>query len=158
MLINFLLFLVHTFYISLLTLEYKPEQQKIEYTLKLTAHDTEKALANAIGEKKYNLEKQSITTNDSLLSQYVNTRCLIEINGNPQRPHYIGYELDDEELYIFQEIEVQEKPTKINIFNSLLLETFDQQVNEVIIKGISPKQQNAKFSKEKPYQQLDINN
>lgn len=153
MLTSFLFLFLHNFYVSLLTLQYKADHHSLEYTLKLVAHDTEKAISLASGIKKFSFEKQTSAVNDSLLQQYINTRCLIEIDGLPIHPVFIGYELDNEELYVFQEIPVATKPAAISIYNALLVELYDRQVNEVKIKGLGPDAGKI-FTRELRYQQV----
>jgi len=144
---------LHSFYVSLLTLQYRADHNSLEYTLKLVAHDTEKALSLATGSKRFSFEKQTSSVNDSLLLQYINTRCLIEIDGQPIHPVFIGYELDNEELYVFQEIPVATKPKSVSIYNALLVEVFDRQINEVIVKGLGPDAGKV-FTRELRYQQV----
>lgn len=125
----------HKFYISIADMEYNEEKERIEVSLKMTAHDFEWVLeqrfksrctieeiadSSEVGEYAQDYIRQ----NFQLFSQ--NEQCLFT---------YIGKEVTNtEELYFFFTFSMIKNPAHINIISNLLFSISDLQQNIVHYK------------------------
>jgi len=68
---------------------------------------------------------------DEMLKDYYSKRFAVEIDGKEQEITYIGSELEENVLWVYQEIYKVRKPKKFRITNTVLFDEFDTQSNLV---------------------------
>jgi hypothetical protein len=144
---------VHEFHMSRLDVNYKSDQQALQFSLFLFIDDFEATIKeeNEAYDLKLFTDKEAIEA-DSLISDYIRRNLLIRLDNTDKEMSYIGRELDEKDLqgmWVYLEIENQTNFEIFNITNSLLTDTFDDQRNIINVKS---------DSKRKAYHILDKKN
>ena len=122
----------HKFYVSIADLKYDEEQNRIEGSLKMTAHDFEDLLSNKF-EREIDLEEVADT---SKVGRYVQTYLAkhFEVYSGGKRaiPNYLGKEITlRQELFFYFTFTQVVNPKEIKVVNTLLFEMFPKQQNIV---------------------------
>lgn len=120
--------LEHKYFVSITTIDHKKDSKVFEISIKLTAHDIEKALRNQ-GDLKLGSDKEAKNANQ-ILESYIKENFSIWINNKQSNLTYIGKEIDnDETLYLYFSSEAPKILNKVKVVNNLLTNTFPEQEN-----------------------------
>ena len=129
LLIPLFAFTTHKYYISSTKIEYKKESKTIQITMRFFIDDLQETI-NSTYSKDVELalpnEPEEI---DSLIINYVIKKFKVIINANKKAFSFLGKEYNNDEIYIYLEIENIEIINKIEIKNSMLMEIFPEQQN-----------------------------
>ena len=124
----------HEYYVSVTRMEYNASAKSWEISLKIFTDDLEKAL------ETYTNKKVTIRNNDAndpLIGSYLSNRFQIKSTTNKVLPYtYVGKEIEADATWIY--LELTEAPNELTgaiLRNSVLIETYDSQVNMVTIKN-----------------------
>lgn len=122
--------LYHKYYHSYTTIEVNNTYNTLEIVSELIWHDAEKSLSTYY-KKKVSINDPKI---DSLLLHYYASHLIITSpNKDTLAYKWIGSELDKEHITIYLESKCKTL-NKHTIYNSLLIATFPEQVNQMAIK------------------------
>lgn len=120
----------HDFHSSLAQVQYNPQTQSFEVSLRVFTDDLELALARMSGKERVVVEVNS--TADPLIEQYLKQHfALLNAQKQRQLATFVGKELETDVTWIYVEIPMPENTAGIGIQNSVLTEIFDDQVNIV---------------------------
>ena len=129
LLIPLFAFTTHKYYISSTKIEYKKESKTIQITMRFFIDDLQESI-NSTYSKNIELalpnEPEEI---DSLIINYVSKKLEVTINSNKKAYCFLGKEYNNDEIYIYLEIENVEFIKAIEIKNSMLMEIFPEQQN-----------------------------
>ena len=129
LLIPLFAFTTHKYYISSTKIEYKKESKTIQITMRFFIDDLQESI-NSTYSKNIELalpnEPEEI---DSLIINYVSKKLEVTINSNKKAYSFLGKEYNNDEIYIYLEIENVEFIKAIEIKNSMLMEIFPEQQN-----------------------------
>lgn len=144
---------VHEFHMSRLDINYKSDQQAMQFSLFLFIDDFEATIKqeNEAHDLKLFTDKETMQA-DSLISEYIKRNVLITLDNTDKEMSYLGRELDEKDLqgmWVYLEIENQANFEVLNIKNSLLIDAFEDQRNIINVKA---------DSKRKAYHILDKKN
>ena len=118
----------HKYCVSITNIDHKKDSKAFEISIKLTAHDIEKAL-ESLGELKLGSEKEPKNTNQ-ILAFYIQKHFSIWINGKQNELNFVGKEVEnDESLYLYFKSNAPKVLDKVKIINNILSETFPEQEN-----------------------------
>ncbi|MGJ3235328.1 DUF6702 family protein [Marivirga sp.] len=123
--------MLHPFYVSITDLVYKEDTKSVQIMHKVFVDDFEQTL-----NKHYNvnldiLAMESTAEIDEMVKDYFSKRFAVSIDGKEQDITYIGSELEENVLWVYQEIYKVRKPKKFRITNTVLFDEFDTQSNLV---------------------------
>jgi hypothetical protein len=125
----------HKYYVSITELEYNAEKNRIEGSLKLTAHDFEEVLEAKFGEK---MEIENIADTSAAgiyMKNYLIDHFKLYSGGEQAVPSYLGKEVNvRQELYFYFTFTSIVNPKQIKITNTILFAQFAQQQNIVHYK------------------------
>lgn len=118
----------HEYFVSITTIDHKKESKTFEISIKLTAHDIEKALRGK-GDLKLGSSKE-MSNSDQILESYIKKNFSIWINDKHKELSFVGKEIqNDETLYLYFESEAPKTLGKVKIINNILTDTFSEQEN-----------------------------
>ena len=118
----------HKFFVSITTIHHKKDLKALEISIKLTAHDIEKALKNR-GELKLGSDKELPNANQ-ILASYIKNHFSIWINDKQNELVFVGKEIEnDETLYLYFSSNAPKTLDKVKIINNILSKTFPEQEN-----------------------------
>lgn len=122
----------HKFYVSIADLNYNSTKNRIEGSIKFTAHDFEAVLENKF-QRKIEMETVSDTSGVGRYCQvYLSQHFKLSSDGKELIPNYIGKEITPtQDLYFYFSFADISNPKSIKITNTLLFELFPEQQNIV---------------------------
>lgn len=128
----------HKFYVSIAEMEYDSTQNRINVSVKMTAHDFEQMLSRKF-DRKIDLEKTSDTSDvGEFMQMYLKQNFQLHSADTQLEMNYLGKEVDLRgELYCYFYFANVPDPTTIKIVNKLLFSISDQQQNIVHYKYLT---------------------
>tara|TARA_B110000037_G_scaffold34473_1_gene41837 strand:+ start:3007 stop:3546 length:540 start_codon:yes stop_codon:yes gene_type:complete len=125
----------HKYYVSIAELEYNAEKNRIEGSLKMTAHDFEEVLEAKFG-KRMEIENIADTSAAGIyMKTYLTDHFKLYSGGKQSMPLYIGKEVTvRQELYFYFTLTSIVNPKEVKITNTILFAQFAQQQNIVHYK------------------------
>ena len=123
---------MHKFYVSHLNMNYDETSKTFQLSFSINIEDLEMTLGKQSG-KKTNLDEIS-DVNADLVFDYVNKHFFAKVDGNPLNLNSIGYELEEDVVWVYIESNQTEIPKSIELSNTILFELYSEQKNMVKIK------------------------
>ncbi len=124
----------HPFYLSVTDLKFNPAHKRFEGSVKVFNNDLENALKQ-IHQKSIDLihpKNKEETT--KLLTEYLHKQLKISIQNKNVPYELIGFENEDESLWIYIESSECQNPKSLHIENSILCDSQKEQMNIVNIE------------------------
>lgn len=122
----------HRYHTSLTRMDYNEKEKLIEISMQLFTHDLVPALERKAG-KRVDLEKTPEA--DKLILNYLNENFVFKNkNGETHALRWVGKEMEVDAVWVYVEIPSPESPSGANLQNSVLFESFPEQVNLVIAR------------------------
>lgn len=146
---------VHPFYISVCQVDHNPDTGALEMSFRIFMDDLELAL-EAMGTERLHLgtEREAEKT-DLYIGRYLARHVVIEINGRRVSTAFLGKEVDPDAIWCYVEVENIPVLESMTMTNSLLLETFEDQVNLVHVNANGQKK-SLVFDRQQITQTLDF--
>jgi hypothetical protein len=126
----------HPFYLGLTEINVK-ESGDLQVSIRLFSNDLENALERNYGNKIDLLNPKNKHQTDSLLNHYITKKFTINYNQKNIILNYLGYEKEEESIWIYYELIKIKKPKSIVVSNTLLYELFPSQSHIVRLKQAS---------------------
>ena len=120
---------LHEFYVSLGEIRFNQESECLEVSLRFFPDDMDRALKEHFGINTSLVTELEHESADSLLEIYLHDLFRIELNGVSVPLSYLGKEAEADVMWCYLESDPQEKPVEITVYNSILCEIFEDQVN-----------------------------
>lgn len=121
----------HPFYLGLTELTYDAKQRSMQCAVKLFTNDLEAALKK-INKRSVDLINIKDTTDtENILQTYLQKRLVLKINGKLKTFVFIGFEREEEAIWMYLEYGNCDLPKKVEIQNTLLFDYIDTQTNIV---------------------------
>src|SRR5690606_18314194 len=130
----FYTFLLHPFHVSVCDLNYNDEKLSLEITHKIFLDDLENALKGVHGRRINILNLEQESEGENLIAAYLDENFAVRIDGKKYEPQYLGYEIQDDAMWCYQEVLGVENWTEVTVTNTILMELFDDQTNIVHVK------------------------
>lgn len=125
----------HPFYISICQIDHNPDTRALEIAVRIFTDDLEQALESMGTDRLHLGTEREAEKADLYIGRYLAQQVVLEINGIRTEAVYLGKEVDDDGTWCFVEIgDIPELKT-MTMTNTLLLETFEDQVNLVHVKA-----------------------
>ncbi|MGH2622569.1 MAG: DUF6702 family protein [Sphingobacterium sp.] len=119
----------HPFYVSITTIDYHSNKKRIEVSCRIFHDDLEHVLKENTRNKINIIKPQDKILIDSAISQYIQKKISIQVNGQDKKMKYIGYEIQQDVAWCYLEIPQYEAVKSLKITNGLLYEAFKTQAN-----------------------------
>lgn len=136
-------------HISVTEIDYNEKNKSLEIVSRIFIDDLETSIRRAQNNEGLDLLKPAGTTTDQLVSQYLMSRFLIQVNGKPANPNYIAHEIDDAAMICYLEIEGVKQVKTLDITITVIQELYDDQSNLVHVTYRGPVK-SLRLTKEKP--------
>lgn len=127
-------FASHPLHVSLTSIEYSPNAKMLKIAVKVNTEDFEVAMAHNY-EIMLNLNKKNeLKDCDKYINNYFVKALQIILNDKDKLSLTLSRkETEEESTWLYFDIPCNEQPHKITIKNALLLDTFMEQTNMVIL-------------------------
>ncbi|RXP44825.1 hypothetical protein EC396_16840 [Lutibacter sp. HS1-25] len=127
-------FSMHKYYISLCEIEYAESKQAVQIILGIFIDDLEVVL-NKEQASKLNLATEKEPKNiNAIYLKYLNNNFKIKINNTAKPYRFIGKKYDDDIVRFYLEIPNISQLNSIEVFNTSLVNEFENQQNIIKIK------------------------
>lgn len=122
----------HPFHVSVCNVDVNTEKNRLEITHKIFIDDLEIALRQFGNYEKLDVLKQYDTQEFlDLMTRYYQNNVKIKINNKPAEHLFLGVEKYDDVLWCYIQVSNVKQLRLFEMNNSLLFETFDDQMNLV---------------------------
>ncbi|MDX1830180.1 MAG: DUF6702 family protein [Lutibacter sp.] len=126
-------FTLHKYYVSLTEIEYVEKQKSVQIITSIFIDDLEVDMRKQ-SNKVFNIDtKQEIDSIDYYFKNYLHQHFQITINDSINKYNYIGKEYEDNIVHFYLEVPNIERLNSIQIINTSLFESFENQQNIVKI-------------------------
>lgn len=133
----------HPYYLSVTEIKYNARSSACELSVKLFTNDIEDALKKSSGRQVDLLHPANKAETGQQLLGYIQKRLSLEINDKALACNLIGYEKEEEAIWVYLETGKTAKPRTVKIENKLLFDYLPQQINIVHVE-VDGKRQSAK--------------
>ncbi|PKB16062.1 DUF6702 family protein [Flavobacterium sp. 5] len=130
---------MHKFYMAIYQINYVPEKKMLQVTSRIFVDDLDKAL-----EKKYNKKfffgtnKETVESLE-LLKKYLAENFSLKVNGQSKALNLLSKEMDGDVLVCYLSSKDISKVNTLEIYNSVLIECFEEQQNIVHVTAFNVK-------------------
>ena len=125
----------HPFYISVCQVDHNPETGALEISFRIFMDDLELALESMGTERLHLGTEREAKKADLYIDRYLARHVEIEINGRRVSAAFLGKEVDPDAIWCYVEVGNISVLESMKMTNSLLLETFEDQVNLVHVNA-----------------------
>ncbi|WP_338732907.1 DUF6702 family protein [Mangrovimonas cancribranchiae] len=156
LLLFFLAFGMHKYYVSVTQIEYVKEQSSVQIITRIFIDDLENVLKKRYDKNislKYKNESEKV---NYYIERYLKSKMSIKINGEEQMINFIGKEYDVDIAICYLEIEDVKSIKTFEISNEVLFDMFKEQKN-VIRTNINSKNKSFILIKENDKAMLNFN-
>ncbi len=132
-------FLFHPLHVSVTEAEYNPKSKSLQIISRIFIDDLELSIKNQKHLESLDLlEPKNGMTIDQLVQTYIQDHLKIRLDGKPAKINYLAHEVEDPAILCYLEIENVKKFKTIEITNTVIQETHEDQSNlvHVTYKGI----------------------
>lgn len=148
---------LHPFHVSVCDVEYNRESKALQFTHHIFLDDFEEALKKKYDSSLDITKPKNELERDSYVKTYLMDNFTVEVNGKSQDSNYLGHELEEGAMYCYLEIRNVKKLKTLSVKNTLLTDTFDDQINLVHVK-VDGKTKSLKLDKKNASGKLDYEN
>ncbi len=117
----------HTYYFGVTELNFNDKSKHIEVIHQFTAHDIENAIAE-IQQVHFSPEHPQY---NKFIQDYIEEHFVLEQNDTVIKMNWIGFEVKRGKFFAYQESVSKNHLTNLVVKNSILVDTYTEQVNTV---------------------------
>lgn len=151
--LNFLyvfLLAFHPIHVSVTEIEYNEKNKSLQIISRIFIDDLETSIRSQLKQESLDiLEPKNGMTTDQLVSNYLKEHFRIQLDSKPVKVNYIAHEIEDLAIICYLEIENVKKLKSIEVTNTVIQETHDDQSNLVHVTYKSPVK-SMRLIREKP--------
>ena len=125
------LYLFHPFHVSICDVTYDSDDKHLKISVRLFADDLERGLSDYAEDPDLALLELDSTKLNVLLQRYLSENLRFTTSKEVLRLHYLGSQKEDNGMWCFLEYEHLTPFDEIAVFNSLLVNAFNDQENLV---------------------------
>ncbi len=145
----------HPFYISVCQVDHNPDTGALEMSFRIFMDDLELALETMGTDRLHLGTEREVEKADLYIDRYLARHVVIEINGRRVSAAFLGKEVDTDAIWCYVEVENIPVLESMTMTNTLLLETYEDQVNLVHVNANGQKK-SLLFSQQQITQTLDF--
>lgn len=138
MILNIFLYLyvslLHPLHLSVVDIHHNSQHRSLEITQRLFADDLEDALRKFKGGKVDVLNPPDREELKKIIGDYVLQNFSLYLNDKPVRMNYLGYEQEEEAIWVYLEVSKVQDFRSIEVTNTVFFEMFDDQTNLINVK------------------------
>ena len=136
---------LHPFHVSTTEITHNTTERVLEISVRIFTDDFESSLRQSYQQPADFAKPAVKTLMDTLVKRYVLSHLGLRADGKSAPMHYLGWELDNEAVYVYLEVENVPVPHLIESVNTIMFNLFDDQMNLQHVK-VNGKRQSMKLS------------
>jgi len=122
---------MHEFYVSLTEVRFNPNSERVEVSIRVFPDDLDRALLEKHGIHSQLASELEAPEADSLLRLYLLDHFSLGVDGQSLELEYLGKEPEADAIWCYLESKTISEPKSYRIYNSILTQSFEDQVNIV---------------------------
>jgi len=123
----------HPFYVSVTEINYNTKEKTLEISCKIFTNDFESALEKYSGAKIDLSDPKNKTHSDQAIAAYVMKHLQVKLDNHPAELQFVGSEKEADGTWSYFQAIKLEPFKRIDIVNSLLYESFENEINLIHI-------------------------
>jgi len=127
-LVLYILGILHPFHISICEIEHDGESKTLQITSRLFQDDFELALVDEGNRSAFFRETPEDEAKE-VLKQFFQKHLVVTVDTRKMDHRFLGYEIEDNVVWCYLEIEKVNSLREISVQYSVLVDTFDDQIN-----------------------------
>lgn len=127
-------FKLHKHYISLTQIEYKESEKTLQITMRFFIDDLEKVVGSRFDKNLALATEEELKNANVYIERYLENKFKLWVNGSDLTPKFLGKQYEDDQVFIFLEVDRVENIESIEVQNSMLMEVFEEQQNYVKLR------------------------
>ncbi len=136
----FFMFQLHGFFVSVTDINFNAKSQSVEICSRIFTDDLEKAY-RAKNNKMIDFSETTYKAEaDKFLTTYLHENLKISINNKPEALYYLGYEINEDAVWIYFQIKAVSAIKSMHVTNTILYDMIDTQSNMMQVTVGSNKQ------------------
>ena len=135
----------HPYYLGVTEVKYNSKSSVMELSMKLFTNDLEDALRKTTGKPVDLLNPKDKEAMHALLIEYIRKRFTMKVNSKVAPLQIIGYEKEEEAVWIYLQSAKVPKPKTIDIDNTLLYDYLPQQI-QIVHVSVGDSKQSSKVT------------
>jgi hypothetical protein len=124
----------HPFYLGVTDLKYNANEKALQGSVKLFTNDLEDALKRIKGQSVDLIHPKDIHSTNLILYEYLKNHLSFTINGKQQPFQLLGFEKEEEAIWMYIELKNCDVPKTIQIDNSLLYDFLPEQMHIIQVE------------------------
>lgn len=124
----------HPLYLGVLEIKYNTQDKSLQGAVKLFTNDLEDALNKINGKTTDLINPKDTSATEKLLMGYLSKRLAFTVNGQMRSYHFVGFEREEEAVWMYIEIKNCQQPKKLSIENTLLYDFLKEQSNIIHVE------------------------
>ncbi len=125
---------VHPMHVSVTEIEFDEKDKALEIMMRVFIDDLELSIKNKLNQPDLDLlQPKNGKTTDQMTGEYIRSNFKISLDGKPQQVNYLGHEREDDAFVFYIEVSKVKKFKTIQVQNSIITETHEDQNNLVNI-------------------------
>ncbi len=136
----------HNLYTSFTRIDWNENDNSLEVVIEMFAHELEAKLSLDTGKQMTFLNEADYNVLASILPEYIQNNFIIISDNSTTNMTYLGFEVQNEVVYIYMESDLAQKPRKLTVMNAMLIDEFPGQINS-ITAAVGKKTQSEQIKK-----------
>lgn len=155
-LLSLLFYILHPIHVSVTEIEYSEKHKSLQIVSRIFIDDLELSIRAKLNDETLDIlhPKTGLTT-DKLVQDYLQDHFRVRLDGKPVKINFLAHEIEDVAIICYLEIEGVKKLKTIEITNSVIQETHNDQSNLVHVTYKGPIK-SLRLTRENPTGSLDI--
>lgn len=155
-LLSLLFYILHPIHVSVTEIEYSEKHKSLQIISRIFIDDLELSIRAKLNDETLDIlhPKTGLTT-DKLVQDYLQDHFRVRLDGKPVKINYLAHEIEDVAIICYLEIEGIKKLKTIEVTNSVIQETHNDQSNLVHVTYKGPIK-SLRLTRENPTGSLDI--
>jgi hypothetical protein len=128
---------LHPIHVSVTEITYDEKEKELEVIARIFIDDLEASIRQAKNQPDIDLLNPGGAPTDRLVSDYLQSRFKILLDGREQKTVYLGHEIENEAMLCYIQVPNVKKWKTIEVMNSIITELYDDQSNlvHVTVRG-----------------------
>lgn len=122
---------LHPIHVSVTDIVHDEKERELEIIMRIFTDDLETSIRALKNNPELDLLNPVQSTTDELVKQYVLERFAVSLDGKKQILNFLGTQQEDDALLCFIQVRGVKKWKTIEVMNSVITETYDDQSNLV---------------------------
>ncbi|UTW57053.1 hypothetical protein KFE96_09250 [Kordiimonas sp. SCSIO 12603] len=122
----------HNVYTSFTRIDWNARDNSIEVVFEIFSHELEAKLSVMADRRMTFLDDNDYEALSAAIPSYIEENLLILGDGKVVPLSYLGFEMQDQMIYMYLEADLPEAPKKISVMNAVLLDDLPGQTNTVM--------------------------